>query len=173
MRNPEPFAPKAAAFAMAVFLGFGAPARSEVILQYFETDWNEIYQRIPEIAEAGYDALWTPPPSKSPEAGTIKWGNVGYSLFDRFDLGELPQRGLLGTRYGTRSDLRNLVDHLHFCDVKIYPDIVINHNGNGPDYRTYPGMVPNDFHIWQDGSQPGGWKRPPRMTAYDDINNGF
>ena len=124
-------------------------------------------------AEAlGYDAIWTPPPCKSPEAGTIKWGNVGYSLYDRFDLGEIPQRGTIDTRYGSRGDLRNLVDNLHFCDVKIYPDIIINHNGNGPDYRSYPGMLPNDFHIWQDASQPGGWKRPARMTSYDDINNG-
>jgi glycosidase len=145
---------------------------AEVILQYFESDWDEIYQRIPEISEAGYDAIWTPPPCKSPEAGTITWGNVGYSLYDRFDLGDTPQRGTLGTRYGTRGDLRNMVDNLHGCDVKIYPDIVANHNGNGPNYLTYPGMAPNDFHVWQDASQPGGWKRASRMNDYDDIANG-
>ena len=155
-----------------VFLQAG-PARAEVVLQYFESTWDEMYQRIPEISEAGYDAVWTPPPCKSPEAGTIPWGNVGYSLYDRFDIGDTPQRGTLATRYGTRGDLRNMVDSLHDCDVKIYPDMVINHNGNGPNYLTYPGMVPNDFHIWQDASQPGGWKRPARMTAYDDISNGL
>ena len=148
------------------------PVRAEVILQYFESTWDEIYQRIPEISEAGYDAVWTPPPTKSPMAGTIPWGNVGYSLYDRFDLGDTPQRGTLGTRYGTRGDLRNMVDNLHACDVKIYPDIVANHNGNGPNYLTYPGMVPNDFHVWQDSSQPGGWKRAGRMSDYDDIANG-
>ncbi|MEI8341782.1 MAG: alpha-amylase family glycosyl hydrolase, partial [Verrucomicrobiota bacterium] len=148
------------------------PLRAEVILQYFESTWDEMYQRIPEISEAGYDAVWTPSPCKAPEAGTITWGNVGYSLYDRFDLGDTPQRGTLATRYGTRGDLRNMVDNLHDCDVKIYPDMIINHNGNGPDYRTYPGMMPNDFHIWQDASQPGGWKRPARMSAYDDISGG-
>src|SRR5205814_2220864 len=59
------------------------------------------------------------------------------------------------------------------CDIKVYPDIVMNHYGNGPDYRTYPGTQPNDFHGWLDGSQPGGFHRAPRMSAYDDINNGF
>jgi hypothetical protein len=31
--------------------------RAEVILQYFNTSWNEIGARVPELAEAGYTAL--------------------------------------------------------------------------------------------------------------------
>jgi glycosidase len=52
--------------------------------------------------------------------------------------------------------------------MKIYPDIVMNHTGNGPDYRTYPGTRPQDFHGWNDGGQPGGYKRAPRMSNYGD-----
>lgn len=148
-------------------------AQAEVILQYFEAEWDEIYRRTPEIAEIGYDALWIPSPCKSPVAGNNKWANVGYSLYDRFDLGDIPQRGTVETRYGNRGQLRNMVDHLHFSDVKVYPDIVFNHNGNGPNFLEYPGMKPNDFHVWLDGSQPGGWRRAARMTSYDDISNGF
>lgn len=150
-----------------------ASASAEVILQYFEADWDEVYRRTPEIAEIGYDALWIPSPCKSPVAGNNKWANVGYSLYDRFDLGDVPQRGTVETRYGNRGQLRQMVDHLHFSDVKVYPDIVFNHNGNGPNFLEYPGMKPNDFHVWADGSQPGGWKRAARMSAYDDINNGY
>lgn len=148
-------------------------ARSEVILQYFEADWEEIHRRTAEIAEIGYDGIWIPSPCKSPVAGNNKWANVGYSLYDRFDLGEIPQRGTVETRYGNRGQLRHMVDHLHFSDVKVYPDIVFNHNGNGPNFLEYPGMKPNDFHVWQDASQPGGWKRAPRMSAYDDVSNGY
>jgi hypothetical protein len=148
-------------------------AHSEVILQYFEADWDEIHRRTPEISEIGYDALWIPSPCKSPVAGNNKWANVGYSLYDRFDLGDIPQRGTVETRYGNRGQLRHMVDHLHFSDVKVYPDIVFNHNGNGPNFLEYPGMKPNDFHVWLDGSQPGGWRRAPRMSAYDDISNGY
>jgi hypothetical protein len=57
--------------------------------------------------------------------------------------------------------------------MKIYPDIVMNHFGNGPDYRTYPGTRPQDFHGWNDGGQPGGYKRAPRMSNYGEINNGY
>jgi hypothetical protein len=73
-------------------------ARGEVLIQYFETEWDEIYRRLPEMAEIGYDGLWLPPPTKSPHAGGqfAGGGNVGYSHFDKFDLGDIPQRGSLG-----------------------------------------------------------------------------
>ncbi len=147
--------------------------RAEVILQFFETRWDEIYQRLPEIAEIGYESMWTPPPGKSPIGGPYPFaygGNVGYNSFDRFDLGDLPQRGNWETRYGSRTSLRNMVDNAHQTGIKIYPDIVFNHTGNGPDFRTYPGMVPQDFHVWQDASQPGGFKRAPRMFEWDPNN---
>ncbi len=149
-------------------------ARAEVIIQYFETRWDEMYQRLPEIAETGFESIWTPPPGKSPIGGPYPFaygGNVGYNSFDRFDLGDMPQRGNWETRYGSRTSLRNLVDNAHQNDIKIYPDIVFNHTGNGPDFRTYPGMHPQDFHITIDGSQPGGYRRPPRMFQWD-ANNG-
>lgn len=149
-------------------------ARAEVIIQFFETRWDEMYQRLPEVAELGYESIWTPPPGKSPIGGPYPFaygGNVGYNSFDRFDLGDMPQRGNWETRYGSRTSLRSLVDNAHQSDIKIYPDIVFNHTGNGPDFRTYPGMHPQDFHITIDGSQPGGYRRPPRMFQWD-ANNG-
>jgi glycosidase len=150
-------------------------ARSEVILQYFETEWEEIYRRMPEISEIGYSGIWHPSPAKSPVSGGMfaGGGNVGYSLFDRFDVGDIPQRGARATRYGSRGALRKMVDAAHQADVKIYPDIVMNHAGNGPNFWTYPGMRPNDFHGWWDGNQPGGFRRAERMNAWGDVSNGF
>jgi len=159
-----------AALALSIFPRSG---HSEVIIQYFETPWDEIYQRLPEIAEIGYESIWTPPPGKSPIGGRYPHaygGNVGYNSFDRFDLGDHPQRGHWETRYGSRTSLRQMVDNAHQMDIKIYPDIVFNHTGNGPDYRTYPGMVPQDFHVWVDASQPGGFKRAPRMFQWSPDN---
>ena len=161
-----------AALALSLFPRLG---QSEVILQYFETRWDEMYQRLPEIAEIGYESIWTPPPGKSPIGGPYAHaygGNVGYNSFDRFDLGDTPQRGNWETRYGSRTSLRQMVDNAHQMDLKIYPDIVFNHSGNGPDYRTYPGMVPQDFHVWVDASQPGGFRRAPRMFQWTP-DNGF
>ena len=47
-------------------------APAEVILQFFECEWDEMHRRTPEIAELGYDAVWIPSPCKSPVAGTFK-----------------------------------------------------------------------------------------------------
>ena len=127
-------------------------SHAEVMLQWFETEWDEMYRRMPEVAQIGYDYIWTPPPTKAPTGLGTKWGNVGYSLYDRFDLGDIPQRGSWATRYGTKGALVNMVDKAHQLDVKIIPDIIMNHNGNGPDFRSYPGMDVEDFHVtWEEG----------------------
>lgn len=147
-------------------LSFAGAAQAEVLMQWFESDWDEMYQKLPKVAEIGYDSLWIPPPTKGPVGTSTKWANVGYNLYDRFDVGDVPQRGSLATRYGTRGSLRAMVDNAHGLDIKIIPDIVMNHNGNGPDFREYPGMTATDFHVqWQEGySSTLNYKRAPRMN---------
>ena len=148
------------------FLAFAGAAQAEVLLQWFETDWDEMYQKLPKVAEVGYDSFWIPPPTKGPVGTSVKWSNVGYNLYDRFDLGDVPQRGSLATRYGTRGSLRNMIDNAHQLGIKIIPDIVMNHTGNGPDIREYPGTTATDFHVqWQEGyCNTLNYKRAPRMN---------
>ena len=143
-------------------------ARAEVMLQWFETDWDEMYQKLPKVAQVGYDSIWIPPPTKGPVGTSVKWANVGYNLYDRFDLGDVPQRGSRATRYGTRGSLRNMIDNAHHLGIKIIPDIVMNHNGNGPDFREFPGMTATDFHLqWQQNYvNTLNYKRAPRMTYW-------
>ena len=43
----------------------------EGMLQYFNASWNEMAEKMPELAEAGYASLWLPPPTK---------GSGGYSV---------------------------------------------------------------------------------------------
>src|SRR5688572_19865007 len=85
------------------------PARARVILQYFETDWTEVESRLPEVSMAGYDALWLPPPQKGGEGVR----DVGFAVYDRFDLGDVDQRGTIRTRYGTRDELVSMCDASH------------------------------------------------------------
>ena len=119
---------------------------NEVILQYFNTSWKEITRRIPELAEAGYDALWLPPPTKA--GGTL---SVGYDPYDRFDLGDKDQNGL-PTRYGTATELLHLVEVAHRFGLRVYFDSVMAHNGS-PWPTTAPGtlgptgFVPEDYHL--------------------------
>ncbi|MBR4189638.1 MAG: hypothetical protein IKQ55_06720 [Kiritimatiellae bacterium] len=135
-----------ALFPSGVFL---PSARAEAILQCFNLSHNEIAARIPEIAEAGYSALWIPPPTKA-NGGM----SVGYDLYDPFDIGSTDLRGQYPTRYGTKADLLNLIDVAHRFGMRVYFDNVMNHRAyDVPGYNentpvdVYPGMVAEDFHL--------------------------
>lgn len=124
-------------------------ARGEVMLQYFNTTWLEIAQKMPEVVEAGYTALWLPPPTKA--SGGL---SVGYDLWDPFDLGSVDQRNTVRTRYGTEAELLFLIETAHRFGVRVYFDNIMNHrafdvpgfNENVP-IDIYPGMLPEDFHL--------------------------
>lgn len=164
-----------AAFALAVLATPGS-ARARVILQYFETAWAEIEARLPEIAMVGYDALWLPPPQK----GTDGVRDVGFAVFDRFDLGDVHQRGTVATRYGTREELVSMCDATHRHGVRVLFDVVMNHNGNpalienqGVDLPLvgldgFPDTVPLDYHVLPArpvASPPGAFEvqNPPQL----------
>jgi glycosidase len=124
-------------------------SRGEALLQYFNTSWSEIANKMPELVEAGYTALWLPPPTKG--SGGL---SVGYDLWDPFDLGSKDQRNSVRTRYGTEADLLNLMEVAHRFGVRIYFDNIMNHRAfDVPGYNedtpidVYPGMVPEDFHL--------------------------
>ncbi len=127
-----------------------APAsQSDAILQYFGTSWNDIAHKMPELAEAGYTALWLPPPFKG--TGAL---DVGFGTHDRFDLGDKDQMGTVRTKYGTAAELANLVEVAHRFGIRLYFDNVMAHNGGPiPGYDTntsiyaQPGFVPEDFHL--------------------------
>ena len=124
-------------------------AQGEAMLQYFNTDWTEITRKMPELAEAGYSSLWLPPPTKG--SGGL---SVGYDLWDPFDLGSKNQRNTVRTRYGTESELLELVKTAHRFGIRVYFDNIMNHRAfDIPGFNedtpidVYPGMVPEDFHL--------------------------
>ena len=82
----------------------------------------ELIQKMPEIAEAGYDSLWLPPPGKGSSVYS-----VGYDSFDPFDLGDKNQRGTIPTRWGTKAQLLQVVETAHRFGIRVYFDHVMNH----------------------------------------------
>lgn len=136
-----------------------APAHAQphpqIIVQYFETEWAEITARMPELAAAGYTALWLPPPTKGAEGDV----DVGFSVFHRFDLGDLDQRGTVRTKYGTRDEVVRLVQEAHRFGLLVYFDTVMNHNSNPSLIENagvtleparideFPDTHPLDYHV--------------------------
>jgi hypothetical protein len=125
--------------------------RGEGMLELFQTPWSEITQKMPEIAEAGYDSLWLPNPAKGNSGGF----SVGYDQFDPFDLGSTNQQGTIATMYGTEDQLITMVQTAHRFGIRVYFDNIMNHRsstvpgypGSGTPTNYYPGLLPQDFHL--------------------------
>ena len=149
------------------------PVRADAMLQLFNVNWDELQRRLPEIAEAGYTSLWLPPPAKG---GSVY--SVGYDLFDPFDLGDLNQRGTVRTRYGTKAELVAAVELAHRLGLRVYFDNIMNHRGfEVPGYNSstptnlYPGLVPGDFHLQQNGTYFANWGNIGNWNNTWEIQN--
>ncbi len=138
--------------------------RGEAMLELFQTPWSEITQKMPEIAEAGYDSLWLPNPAK----GNSGAYSVGYDQFDPFDLGSTNQQGTIATMYGTQDQLVQMVQTAHRFGIRVYFDNIMNHRsstvpaypGSGTPTNYYPGLLPQDFHLQV---VTGGYKNWPSI----------
>lgn len=123
-----------------------APKYSETpILQWFQTDYRTIMARLPEVAEAGYGAIYLPAPQKSGGGGF----STGYNPFDPFDLGDRLAKGTVRTQYGTTQELQELISVAKRLGIEVYCDLVLNHMDNraSTNIGQYPGVIPEDFHI--------------------------
>src|SRR3954469_23888234 len=110
--------------AIVVLMMASQLSRGEAMLELFQVNWNDLINKMPEIAEAGYTSLWLPPPTKG---GSVF--SVGYDLFDPFDLGDKNQRGTVATKYGTRDQLIKVVETAHRFGIRVYFDNIMNHRG--------------------------------------------
>ena len=148
---------------------FAAPASDPAFIQYFETSWDTMRTRMPDVFMAGYEGVWVPPPQRA-AAGV---NGIGYDLFDRFDLGSNADP----TRYGSESDFRLVISEYHKASCRVFVDWLMNHNaawdntsvgdpffftGNFRDNGGYPGFaldLPAD--VWGDFHQPGTQSENP------------
>ncbi len=101
-----------------------------VMMQYFHwylptggSLWNQLSRDAQELAANGFTALWLPPAYKGSNGGY----DVGYAVYDLFDLGEFDQKGSIPTKYGTRDEYLNAIESAHTAGIEIYSDIVLNH----------------------------------------------
>ncbi|MBT3192909.1 MAG: hypothetical protein HN341_10175, partial [Verrucomicrobia bacterium] len=162
--------PKRVVLLLSAVLMVGASAsRAEVILQYFNTDYEELMYKMPELVEVGYEAIWLPPPTKA--SGGL---STGYDCWDPFDLGSKDQSGSVKTKYGTDGELRELIRVAHRFGIRVYVDNIMNHRAfSVPGYDastpidTYPGMVPEDFHLRE--TEEGFYRKWDNVADWSDT----
>ena len=110
-------------------------------MQYFEwymnceqNLWNEISENAEKLADVGITALWLPPAYK----GIGGKDEVGYGVYDLYDLGEFPQKGTVKTKYGSKDEYINCIQVLKQAGIESYADIVLNHKMGADMLQTIP-----------------------------------
>ena len=124
-----------------------------IIMQYFEwymdckqNLWNDITKEAEKLADLGITALWLPPAYK----GMGGKDEVGYAVYDVYDLGEFDQKGTIKTKYGSKDEYLNCIMVLKQAGIESYADIVLNHK-MGADYLQ---TIPATKIDWGDHNKP-------------------
>ncbi len=97
--------------------------------------WRLLAKRAPEFADLGFTSLWLPPASKGTSIS-----DVGYGVYDPWDLGEFNQKGTVRTKYGTKKELQKAIDTLHQYGISVYYDAVFNQR-IGADFKEEVPLV--------------------------------
>ena len=112
-----------------------------IIMQYFEwymecsqNLWNTISEKAEELADMGITALWLPPAYK----GIGGKDEVGYGVYDLYDLGEFDQKGTIKTKYGSKDEYLNCIMVLKQAGICTYADIVLNHKMGADKLQIIP-----------------------------------
>lgn len=97
--------------------------------------YNYLTELAPRLKNIGIDAVWIPPVSKA-SGGTY---DVGYGVYDHYDLGDKYQKTTLPTRLGTKDELLRMVSVMHANGIDVIFDLVLNHsNGAGTQDPSAP-----------------------------------
>lgn len=100
-----------------------------VMMQYFEwyapsgVLWRKMAREAERLSQLGMDSLWIPPAYK----GLDGPDDVGYAVYDLYDLGEFDQKGSVRTKYGTKDELVQAINAAHEHGMAVYADIVLDH----------------------------------------------
>ncbi len=120
--------------------------------------WRRLEQQATALAQAGITALWLPPAGK----GLAGSHDVGYGIYDPFDLGEFDQQGTIATKYGTRAEYLAAVAACHAAGLQVYADAVFNHlmGADGEeDFNATPYDPHNRFQAIGEQRRIRGWTR--------------
>ncbi|UOQ70506.1 alpha-amylase family glycosyl hydrolase [Hymenobacter cellulosilyticus] len=110
------------------------------------TWWQNLGSKATELKDAGITALWLPPAYKGGSAT-----DVGYGVYDRYDLGEFNQKGTVATRYGTISQLQGAITSLHNQGIQVYEDMVMNHL----TFADNQELANNQYNVYTSFTYPG------------------
>lgn len=143
---------------------------NEIMIQFFEwylpadcSLWNTAYKEASYLSKVGFNYIWLPPAYKA--SSGIK--DVGYGVYDLYDLGEFDQKGAIPTKYGTKNGYLDAIQALHENGLKVVADIVFNQKmgadetekviaiEDNPTNRTEEVAEPHEIVAWTKFTFPG------------------
>ncbi|MDD5571708.1 MAG: alpha-amylase [Bacteroidales bacterium] len=100
--------------------------------------WEKVRQEAKRLSALGITALWLPPAFKCSsynEKGRNAYEkyDVGYGIYDLYDLGEFNQKGTLRTKYGTKEQYIAAINEAHKNGIDVYADVVLNHKAGADE----------------------------------------
>lgn len=150
---------------------------NSVIMQYFEwylsadsQHWTRLSQSAHHLASLGINKVWMPPAFKGTSVD-----DVGYGVYDLYDLGEFDQHGTIPTKYGTKDQYLEAIQSLKNVGIMPIADIVLNHKANGDQKEVFTVMEMDALNRQEAISKPfeiEGWTHfyfPGRHQVYSNF----
>ena len=127
---------------VALFIGSGLvlKGQNDAMMQAFYWDvpvdgvnkngtwWDNLKNKATDMKNSGITGIWVPSPAKG------NWGiwDMGYGIYDHYDLGNYNQKGSVETRFGSRAELVSMISAMQDVSggkpkIDVYADIIINH----------------------------------------------
>jgi len=150
---------------------------NQTLMQYFEwylpndgQHWNRLAKEASHLASKGIRKVWMPPAFKATSSN-----DVGYGIYDLFDLGEFNQKGTVRTKYGLKEEYLKAIKSLKENGIEPIADVVLNHKA-AADYKerfTVIEVDPNDRTVaLSEPFEIKGWTKftfPGRHKKYNNF----
>lgn len=144
---------------------------SGVVMQFFHwyspggVVWNDLAREAAQLAASGFTSVWIPPAYKG-AGGT---NDVGYGVYDLFDLGEFRQKQTIATKYGSKQELLAAIRAAQAAGLQVYADVVFNQK-DGADQTE--DVWAQEVH-WNDRNRVlGDWYRIKAWTRFEFPGRG-
>lgn len=150
---------------------------NSLLMQYFEwylpsdmQHWQRLINDVDHLESLGVSHVWLPPFCKATSIN-----DVGYGIYDLWDLGEFDQKGNRSTKYGSKEDLLQAIKELKEVGIQPLADLVLNHKAHAdgkekfrvlkmnPANRQEPLSEPFEIEAWTYFNFPG------RQQKYSDF----
>jgi alpha-amylase len=135
------------------------------------TWWKELEKNASDLSKAGFTSVWLPPAYKGAEGPN----DVGYGVYDLFDLGEFDQKGAVRTKYGTKEEYLAAIAKAKNAGLRVYADIVFNHKlgaDESEEFKARPFNPHNRNEAIGDLQPIKAWthfKFPGRKGQYSEL----